>query len=721
MPALTFLNPFFLWGLALGSIPIIIHLLQRRRFRVRQWAAMEFLRLSVRNTARRLRLEQLLLLALRALILMLAAAALARPVVNTSSLALLSNNARVHAVVLLDNSYSMGYRPAGAAGPSLFDRAKERAWELLTTSLQQGDSVSVILVSDPPRVLIHKPSFDLAAAAQHVQAVELTDRGTDFAKAGRLCAQLLRESGQLNQEIYLITDNQARGWRSAAGTFDASPWKSLAESAHLYLLSVGEADPANLSVEGVTLGRGLVSTAAPVSLRAEIVNNSDRPANGLTATLVVDGRAGASTRVEVPANGRATARFVHLFPQPGPHHVRVEIQADRLQRDDRAFFVVRARERLRVLCLNGDPNTQPQRDAAFYLQFALAPVGSEGGAGIIKPTVIPGNSFRGANLRDYDVVALADVAAMGDADSRALSNFVQDGGGALVFLGDQIRPEFYNDLTGKDGGLMPARVETQRGAEDDPTTLDADTIDHPALGRFKGAADVDLSTARFEHYFALTPPEGDRSVRVMCRFSNGLPAIVEKEFGLGRVVLVASSAGVEWNDLPHKPAYLPLVHQLVAFLAQGAEGARDHRVGDRLFEPLELADASRAATIRDPSGTATSVRPAVDQRGANVSYDRTRYAGIYALSLTGDRAPRAYYAVNLPSEESDLRPISRRDLERALGDVRMSWVSLPEKLDTAIAQARRGIELWRYIVAAIIVLMLIETWLAQQFGRQATT
>jgi hypothetical protein len=499
-----------------------------------------------------------------------------------------------------------------------------------------------------------------------------------------------------------------------------SPWKAIADLAHLYVLPVGETSPANVAVGDVTFGRGLVSTTSPVSLRAEVVNHSDRPVNGLLATLVVDGRAGATTRVDVPANGSATARFAHLFPRAGLHVGRVEIAPDLLGRDDRTHFVIRARDQLRILCLNGRPNTQPQRDAAFYLQFALAPAAADGaGGGIIKPTVIAGNSFRGANLRDYDVVALADVGSMGEADAQALANFVQDGGGALIFLGGQIRPEFYNDLTGENGGLLPARIEAVRGSNGDTTTLDAETIDHPALGRFKGARDVDLSTAQFERYFALTPREGDRAARVMCRFTNGLPAIVEKGFGLGRVVLVASSAGVEWNDLPYKPAYLPLVHQLVAFLAQGAEGARNHRVGDRLFQTLELSEASRPVSVRDPAGGETSLRPAVDRRGASVSYDRTRVEGIYALSLAGQGDPRSFFAVNLPLEESDLRPISRRALTGALGDAPVSWVNRQEKLDSAVSQARRGVELWRHLVLAVIFLMLIETWLAQRFGRAA--
>src|SRR5204863_109193 len=88
-----------------------------------------------------------------------------------------------------------------------------------------------------------------------------------------------------------------------------------------------------------------------------------------------------------------------------------------------------------------------------------------------------------------------------------------------------------------------------------------------------------------------------------------------------------------------------LVHQLVAFLSQGSDATHNQQVGDRLFQTLDLADAARLVTIRDPSGGALSLRPAVDPRGANVSFDATRAAGIYSLSLAGDRAPRAVAAV----------------------------------------------------------------------------
>src|SRR5215469_9091995 len=100
---MNFLNPSLLYGLVLVGIPLIIHLIRRRRLKVVRWAAMEFLRQSQRKQRRRLRIEELILLALRMLIVALAALAFARPVLRALGLPLLSQNARVYAVIVLDN------------------------------------------------------------------------------------------------------------------------------------------------------------------------------------------------------------------------------------------------------------------------------------------------------------------------------------------------------------------------------------------------------------------------------------------------------------------------------------------------------------------------------------------------------------------------------------------------------------------------------------------
>src|SRR5690606_2196017 len=107
--AFGFASPLLLGGLALGSIPIVIHLLHKRRYREVPWAAMRFLAAAAKKNARRLRLEQLLLLAVRVLILVLLASAMAQPYVESFGIAS-RPDAPVHRVLVVDTSLSMQYQ-----------------------------------------------------------------------------------------------------------------------------------------------------------------------------------------------------------------------------------------------------------------------------------------------------------------------------------------------------------------------------------------------------------------------------------------------------------------------------------------------------------------------------------------------------------------------------------------------------------------------------------
>src|SRR5437660_1150261 len=110
MSAITFLNPAYLGALALAALPILIHLIRRRRVRVVPWAAWEFLLQSKRRNRRRLRLEQLLLLLLRIAIVCLVVLAFCRPLLRSLGLPLVAADARIHTLIVLDNSFSMGYQ-----------------------------------------------------------------------------------------------------------------------------------------------------------------------------------------------------------------------------------------------------------------------------------------------------------------------------------------------------------------------------------------------------------------------------------------------------------------------------------------------------------------------------------------------------------------------------------------------------------------------------------
>src|SRR5438270_1955106 len=128
----TFLSPFLIWGTLLGAIPIIIHLLNRRRFRRVEWAPMRYLKLTIQRNRRRIQIEQLLLLLLRIAIPVLLFIFLARPLVNPTGLERwFGAGGRVSHVLLVDDSLSMGY---ASGGPPAFQRAREVAGALLAAT-----------------------------------------------------------------------------------------------------------------------------------------------------------------------------------------------------------------------------------------------------------------------------------------------------------------------------------------------------------------------------------------------------------------------------------------------------------------------------------------------------------------------------------------------------------------------------------------------------------
>ncbi len=168
--ALGFANLPLLYGLAAASVPILIHLLNRRKFREMRWAAMQFLLAAIRKNQRRVRIEQWLLLAIRTLIILLVVAAMAKPFLESFGTVIAGR--RTHRVLVLDGSLSMGYTTGGT---SRFDQAKALAVQLVKDS-RRGDAISVILMGEPPRVVIGDPSNNLAEVQKEIEELDAAPR-----------------------------------------------------------------------------------------------------------------------------------------------------------------------------------------------------------------------------------------------------------------------------------------------------------------------------------------------------------------------------------------------------------------------------------------------------------------------------------------------------------------------------------------------------------------
>jgi hypothetical protein len=716
MSVLTFLNPAYLGALGLAAIPIIIHLIRRRRIKVIPWAAWDFLVQSRRKNRRRLRIEQLLLLFLRILIVCLVVLAFCRPILRMIGLPLIAEDTRVHALIVVDNSFSMGYK---ASGISDFDRAKKIADDLMTKVLKQGDSVQLVLLSSHPSALIKEPTYSISKAREKLRTANLCDYAQNYTAGASLCTDMLKNVSTPVKEVYWITNNQKTGFSSAEGGGFRKAFQQLAAEGRITWIDAALGDRANLSVDSPLFSRELITPQAPVQIEATVHNYSSAAHNDLLVDLYVDGRAVGTTRVKAPAWGKTQASFLYLFDTPGAHTGYIRLaSSDALERDNTVWFSAKVRDRLKVLIIDPHPSQDVSKDEAFYLTTALAPSGaSTGGSTSIQPTVHMGSKIAGLNLRGYDAVVIAGMTDFSPQDRIALQDFTANGGGVLLFPGPYTDPSRINAEIGGNGSILPASLGSHQSFTDDnPLTLNAASINQSALNAFRNSQDIILSSANFHLVYNLTPRR-DNLTKVACRFSNGQPALVEGKYGQGKVILASFPAGISGGTLPYKPAYLPIIQQLVAYLAAGPTSQRNLNIGSVLITRFPVEDANKPVRVTNPSGQVELINSALGADGAVAEYTHTSRAGIYQFGVAGNDKSDAF-ALNLPSSGSDLTVLDNSRIQSAMGAIPVQFANASQDILSVVRQSRRGTEMWRTLILAALSLLFLEGILAQRFGRR---
>ncbi len=726
---MTFLNPGLLAFAAAVAVPILIHLLNRRRFKRVTWAAMRFVRESIEKNRRRLELEDLFLLLLRCLVLALLAAALARPALRSASSLL--GGGRVAAVILLDHSASMS---ADEGGTTRLEMARTAA-EAVIDAYPPGSSLAVLLAGSRVTEEWPDPTPDPNAVRRALREAPPSDLGTDHAAAIARAAEILRDIKSLGKEIVLVTDRQAFGWRRSA-ELDAA-LAAAGPDTRLRVVFVGDALDANLAVTALSPSPGFISSRDPIRLHAEIANRGTEPMRDVRATLHVD-RGPAVDEVVLANLAAGESRRVAFFarlPTPGFHSVAVRLPGDRFPADDERAVVLRAVDRVQVMVVDGDPES----NSAFFLRHALQPVPEEAAAAYyLQPRVVPPTQVALARLADFDAVVLADVPPLPPPAVDALTRYVTEGGVLLLFPGPRAQAAFYNDELLRRAGWLPAALGAIRGqpaekpegeaeAEADPGdaafALQAAPYDHPVFALWNEPGAGSLTAARFRAAWQLTPrgavTNDPAASRVMVRFADGSPAAVERDAGLGRVLMFSSTAGTAWNDLAVRPSFLPFLHRSVASMA----GRRDVRYNVEAGEPVSLRLASEwsgrdlgVIAPGEPERRVTRT-PRSAPGGALLEFDEASRAGVYRVEAPGQPAPLLAFAAQMDPGESDLTEL---DTERLAVLERVAQViAWTPGLDlrAAFDRERVGTELWLPLALAVLLLGLTETWLAQSFSR----
>ena len=718
---MSFLNAILLAGAAAFLIPLVIHLLNKRRVVTIRWGAMHLLQQVLREKKRKMRVEQLLLLITRIAIPIVLALCLAQPVL-TAFRSLGTGSSSL--IVLLDDSFSMRApaEKAGAAGTSVADQARADLQQI-TQTLPSGSAEQVILSGGAPRKLLQQPTLDLQLIPQKLADVPSMSgpvSANDIFQAG---AAALKEAPNAAREIVVMSDFQEADWKAVAEGASLPALESLTKQEprpQITFYRTGSDLAENISIASADLSALVLAETQPVGLRVRIKNHGKRPWQDIPVHLEADGARLRTARVSLAPEGEAVLSFTHAFDKIGDHSLSVRLEGDSFSDDNAFHTVVQVRNQLNVLLVDGKPGTQALEGATDFLELALTPHTAAAASlkDLIRIRKVELRKLRDDDYKQTEVIILANVEKLQGRAFTDMERFVKDGGGLLIFAGPECDINWYNRELYRNGqGLLPAAIKAQAHAEvgGSPARVLAQRLTHPALVYFNDPRGGRLQDAEFTHWLEFGPVNNDTTQRILSLDRN-VPLFLEKKQGLGRVIAAGTTANAEWNNLPLQPFFVPLMQRLVTYLATEGSANAWQLVGSSIRVPLAKADQGAEFILRDPSGQKQTLQAMKDGESVFLQTAPIAQPGVYQLQRGGSDKT-TLIAFNVDGTESNLKALPPADVQKMAQRFEAGFADTLASYQTLDRSRRHGTELWQPMLIALLLLLFFEVLLQQHIAK----
>ena len=758
-----FLNPWMLLGTLAVASPILIHLLNKRRFKIVDWAAMDFLFQADKKNRRRVQLENFILLLLRCLAMLLFALMFARPFLPSSVTSVLQQSQKLERVILIDDSLSQkvlnGSLPA-------FDNIKSSTKELMgrfAESTKTEDWLTVMLTSEPDQPLLaNEPltSSTLAALNQSIDDLECSDRVADYSASLEKLKRYVsgqRESG--GRVAYFFSDMREADWvNSLDADSETAPNKLMTEISEstvgCFLIDVGSSADQNLAVVSVR-PENLQVADKVIQFNVAVANYGTQTAEQVRVLLQVDdGQPEYETIASIAPGEIQELAFRYVFPpqqvttnllnpesevKPRFANYRVKAEIDRgslgeaglagdqLLDDSVGLYASRVIDGISVLLVDGDPSASSERSETHYLN-SLEVAGTG-----LDMEVVTASELETVSLSDFEVIFLCNVDEASQARVESLQTWVNDGGSLVFMPGNRVRARTFNEAFYQDGqGLSPIGLV---GINGDPTmakwvNFEIDPQVHPALRTIVNSDASSLSNVDVFSWWTSVVPESlvASQIQVPLRLSDdqNSPAMVDKTSGAGSVIVFTIPGDGDWTMWPSSPTFPPVMVDLIDYLvgSGGEESSVD--LGGAINFKLDVSAYQGRVGMRNPKNEKTEAvaRPIDETKQAKqseiykVSFDSINRRGFYDLELnrhTGE-TEKVLFAAKLDPRESRLKRLPESSLQGDFFGDKVSLVSSQELSEQTVSGGNT--EIWLQILMLLFGLLALEQFLGWYWGKK---
>ena len=652
VPVLAFfpqtLRPELLWLLLLALLPIIIHLLNRLRYKTVKWAAMMFLLKANQSSTRNARLRHWLILASRCLLLFFFLYAICRPIVSGwlgSALA----GAPEKVLLCLDRSASMEL-----VDPRLQVSKREQALDLFAQAAEElGTGSRYVLIES---VLREPQELASAGALKDLERTAATDTAADIPSLLRAALEYLRRNPGGRSEIWLASDLQKSNWRPES----EREWQGLAaqldslqQNVRIRLIPLTTEPVKNVGVELLQFAANAEKRKVDFSLR---LRSSQVKTPEFPMTMVVNERQ-RSARIDLD---KADVRLQESMPVVGEMDQDlwgfVDLPADENPADNRMYFVSGPSPLRKAITVGA--RTSVKRVGVL----AVVPNGMTRIASAMDPGAANDLALNDAGL------VIWQGKEMNNQMASNLVRFVESGGQLLMLPSAE-------PGQGEFAGLSWQEIEN--AVDEDGFKVERWDEDEGPLARTSDGTNLKVNELNIQKRQNV---DIDDAWQKLADFEDNEPLLLRKVIGQGRVYALTTLPEPEWSRLADGLVLVPMVQRLLTVGSDRLARVRTAVCGEwkplseeSIWQPLHTTDAS----------------------------DFRWKAGVYQ----SDNNEKI--ALNRPLREDDPNVIETEGATRLFGDLPVTAVAESEQAPGKKVTS----ELWKLFVYLAAFFMLIEGFL----------
>jgi hypothetical protein len=669
-------HPVAAWLLPAVMLPVLFHLFFRLRRQIRNFPSlMFFLRIDPRLSAKR-KIHEWLILLLRCLFLALLILALARPLLGSKS-----SDEHVARLILIDNSGSMA-APA-TAGISKLTLA-ERATEKLIASSRPGDSVAVQLMIPDPTVTLPR-GFDAPPAILRDAISKLTpsDGAASAPKAIRLALATLDTAKATRRELHILTDLQQKNWSRGEMDAEATNCRII-----VHRLESAPVTAGSVSIEPQEIPSRSIPAGRVTPVRVTLQNHGP-----VAAHVRLDGADDSgknfSQDVEVAPNASNPVVLTFSFANPGFHWAQVWVEGDASPTANRAEIGFWITDVQKTLFVGG------KSDFAA-MPYAVSPGGNSDLSGIDAVFIGANQLTASLATKPLAMVLTWENEPQDGATSQALQDYVRQGG--TLFLvpmpepGVSISRPAVAWLDASLGALVTTKdaEPVMLLQEGDALWQDLrDTDGRPKLGLLRA--------------FQYRPVQtGTADWQTLIASAKGATLLARRNVEQGRIFVSGLAFTPKWSSLPLKAGFVVLMQNAIF----GDQAERIPVQSIRACDELRFDFSDGQADVKSLAGSA------LDWHGLARDFEGLPRAGVYEIS---QRDQVSWVAASGNADEADphFLPRGQVPLLRALPHEVVPLINEADITETELSQ-RSGTSLYRWLLLVALLVLLAETWLANE-------